>query len=145
MNQLKPLTHSRTSRTRGAYIALGSSIALWFALGAIQTHWLILAVFIIPPSLLAWDLMKNDTAHLTLDHSHLRFGLGTDLDRIPLDQIEVVRLNRRLDFSWRVTLRLKDGRKARIPPPCLPPMEEFEPALQARGVKIDRILFAFTG
>ncbi len=145
MSTHNPLTHSRSARTRGAYIALGLSILVWFALGAIQAHWILLALFIIPPSLVAWDLMKNDTAHLELTDSHLIYGIGRDLDRVPINRIEVIRLNRRLDFSWRVTMRLTDGTKLRIPPPCVPPMQAFETALETREIRIDRILFAFAG
>jgi hypothetical protein len=145
MSRHKPLIYSRNARTRGAYIALGASIAVWFALGAIHAHWILLALFVIPPSLVAWDIMKNDTAHLELTDSHLNYGIGTDLDRVPLNRIEVIRLNRRLDFSWRVTMRLTDGSKLRIPPPCVPMMAQFEAALEARDVRIDRILFAFAG
>ena len=108
-NRLKPLTHTRSARTRGAYIALVVSILIWFGLGAVQTHWIILALFIIPPSLVAWDLMKNDTAHLQMNDTHLTYGIGREEDRIAFDQIEIMRLNRRLDFSWRITMRLKDG------------------------------------
>ena len=71
MSKFRPLSYSRSARTRTAYIALGASILLWFALGAVQTHWVILALFIIPPSLVAWDLMKNDTAHFHMDDTHL--------------------------------------------------------------------------
>jgi len=145
MSQHKPLSYSRNARTPEAYTALGLALAVWFALGIIQAHWVLLALAVIPPSLAAWDIMKNDAAHLELTDSHLNYGIGTDLDRVPLNRIEVIRLNRRLDFSWRVTMRLTDGTKLRIPPPCVPPMPAFEAALEARNVRIDRILFAFAG
>lgn len=140
-----PLVYTRPARTPGAYLALGLALAVWFGLGAIQAHWILLALFILPVALVAWDLLKNETAHLRLDDQHLSYGFGSDLDRVPLARIELVRLNRRLDFSWRVTLRLTDGTRLRLPPPCVPPMDQFETALQDRGVRIDRILFAFAG
>lgn len=139
------LVHIRPARSLAAYLALGVAIALWFALGAIQAHWLVLAVFALPPTLLAWDILKNDSAELVLSDHSLAYGTGTQRTTIPLSQIVIVRLNRRLDFSWRVTLRLKDGQRARIPPPCLPPMPLFEAALRERDIKIDRVLFAFAG
>ncbi len=145
MSKFRPLSYYRSARTRTAYIALGASILLWFALGAVQTHWVILALFIIPPSLVAWDLMKNDTAHFHMDDTHLTYGIGREEDRVAFDQIEILRLNRRLDFSWRVTMRLKDGNRLRLPPPCVPPMDEFERALEERDIAVDRILFAFAG
>ncbi len=145
MTDHAPLTHSRSARTPGAYLALGLSLAIWFALGAVNAHWILLAVLVIPPSLVAWDLLKNDTATFALTDTHLSYGIGRETQRVPLDRIDMVRLNRRLDFSWRVTLRLTDGTRLRIPPPCLPPMGAFEAALTARDVRIDRVLFAFAG
>ena len=145
MSRFKALSYSRSARTRVAYISLIVSILLWFALGAVQTHWIILALFIIPPSLVAWDLMKNDIAHFHMDDTHMTYGIGREEDRVAFDQIEILRLNRRLDFSWRVTMRLKDGTRLRLPPPCVPPMDDFERALQERQINVDRILFAFAG
>ncbi|NQZ73434.1 MAG: hypothetical protein HRT60_10220, partial [Dinoroseobacter sp.] len=48
MSKFRPLSYSRSARTRTAYIALGASILLWFALGAVQTHWVILALLATP-------------------------------------------------------------------------------------------------
>lgn len=142
---LSPLIHTRPARSTAAVVALAVAIAVWFALGAIQAHWLVLAIFAIPPALLAWDLLKNDTAQFHLSDTDLRFGIGPDQTTLPLAQIEVVRLNRRLDFSWRVTLRLTDGQRARIPPPCLPPMAQLETALAARQIRTESVLFSFVG
>ena len=140
-----PLHHSRSARSKAAYIALGIALVVWFGLGAIQAHPIILAVFILPPALLAWDLLKNDTSTFSLSDTEMTFGIGAAHTAIPLDQIDLVRLNRRLDFSWRITVRLNDGQRVRIPPPCIPPIAPFETALLDRNIKIDRVLFAFAG
>lgn len=139
------LQFARPARNRASVATLVGAIGLWFALGMIQAHWIVLALFAVPPVLLAWDVLKNDTAWFDLTDTTLSFSTGHDTIRVPLEKIEKVRLNRRLDFSWRVTVFLVDGRKLRLPPPCQPPIPALEAALRARDIKIDHILFSFAG
>lgn len=141
----QPLSYSRAARSWTAYSALGLTLAVWLGLCAIEAHPIVLVVAILPLILLAWELLKNDTSRFRLNDSCLTFGVGSVQTTVRLDRIDLVRLNRRLDLSWRVTIVLSDGQRLRVSPQCIPPIQTLDTALQERNIKIDRVLFTLAG
>ena len=66
---------------------------------------------------------------------------GRRSGRVTTSEIDLVRLDTRLDFSVRVTLVLKNGEKVRLPFEATPPHAEFERELDPRGLKTRRTHF----
>ena len=76
----------------------------------------IVALFTLPA---LWDLTTNPIASLSLSPQALVWQRGKDKVTIPLDTIDHIRLDTRLDLSVRATVKLRSGQRLRIPPiPC---------------------------
>lgn len=92
----------------------------------------IVALFTLPA---LWDIIANPQMRLKLGPSGLGWGRPGNIRTIALDQIAEVRFETRFDFSARVTVIRKNGRKLRLPPAALPPRQSFEATLTELGVK----------
>lgn len=98
-----------------------------------------LAVLTLPA---LWDLISGRAAGLRLDDTMLEWHNGTGQDRVALSDLDHVRLDWRFDFSMRVTLVLRDGRRQKLPQDALPPADLLEAALRTHGVKTERHPFS---
>ncbi|KMK67860.1 hypothetical protein [Puniceibacterium sp. IMCC21224] len=137
------MTYTAPTRSWRGCVAL---ITLWTVLvyGYLQfgaEGWIVgtLALFTLPA---AWDLCVGRAAGLTLTPETMEWHSGRVRDRVALNDIERVRLDRRFDLSMRVTLVLHDGRKQRLPQDVLPPSDQLQPALAAQGVQTERHPFS---
>lgn len=139
------LIHQRSARSPAGFVAMALGLALLAGLWAIGAHWFVLVLLALPLVLLGLDLLRDTPSRFELSQTHLIFAHGNQKIALPLAEIDKIRLNRRLDFSWRVTVLMTDGRKFRLPPPCIPPMDAFEQALASRDVRQEKVLFAFVG
>lgn len=98
-----------------------------------------MALFTLP---ILWEIVTNPVTVLRLDDQALSWGNPRKPRVLPLDQIDRVGFDGRLDMSVRVTVFGSDGRKHRIPPQVLPPHHSFEQALNKVHVKTDRRHFS---
>lgn len=109
--------------------------AAWVWLEAAPWIVAFLAAFTLPA---VYDLIRNPKAGLTLNAQTLSWFSGRRHGALELSEIELVRLDTRLDFSVRITAVLTSGRKIRLPFESTPPHQAFEDALKAQGVKTQR-------
>lgn len=105
--------------------------ALWIVAG--------LALFTLPA---LWDLVTDRASGLRLTGDSLHWFSGRRSDTIPLAQIKAVRLDRRLDLSYRTSIVLRDDRRIRLPQECLPDIPVLETALTQAGLRVERHPFS---
>lgn len=105
--------------------------ALWIVAG--------LALFTLPA---LWDLVTDRAAGLRLTGDSLHWFSGRRSDTIPLAQIKAVRLDRRLDLTYRTSIVLRDDRRIRLPQECLPDIPVLETALTQAGLRVERHPFS---
>lgn len=120
-----------------------AAAAAWLALLALlvlglQAAWWLAAVLALPLVPVLIDLWRNPAAGLELDGTALRWFSGSREASVALEDIEKLRFDTRWDFSVRVTVLGKDGKKTRLPQECVPPHRSFEEELTARGLTPER-------
>lgn len=117
-------------------------IALYVLVDAAPMIIAVLGLFTLP---LAWEIGRNAQSHLTFDQTTLSWHSLLGHDTLPVKMIDGVRFDRRLDLSVRVTLRLTDGRKIRLPHDVTPPHRPFRTALEEAGVRTEFHQFSLIG
>ena len=142
------MTHSFARSGRSAPTAL-LLLAVWLivisSVIVISLVWWIAVLMLIFTLPAAWDMISNRQSRLTLDDAALSWQSGRHKGRVPLAEITKVRIDRRLDLSYRIAFVKTDGRKLRLPPDTQPPVDEFEKALNAQGVTTERNPFSLLG
>lgn len=113
-------------------------VAAWVFLDA--APWIVgfLALFTVPA---VWDYIADPPSGMTLTDDTLHWHTGKQEAIVALDEIDLVRLDTRLDFSVRITLVLKSGAKVRLPFESSPPDQPMEEALIARDIPTRRTHF----
>jgi len=137
---LRHQTRGRNLRTAFVLVAVWAGLAaMLIALDA--ALWIVagLALFTLPA---LWDLVSDRASGLALDLQALHWHSGKQNHVVPLTGIRTVRLDRRLDLSFRVSLILHDGRRIRLPHDCLPQIERLDKALQQAGLRVERHPFS---
>lgn len=114
-----------------AALVLVFDAALWIMAG--------LALFTLPA---LWDLVSDRAAGLVLTARELHWFSGRHRDSIPHLRIKAVRLDRRLDLSYRVSVVLQDDRRIRLPQECLPQIDRLARALEQAGIRVERHPFS---
>jgi hypothetical protein len=137
------LDHRNTGRTpRTALVLAGVWGVLILLVVVLEAAiWIVagLALFTLPA---LWDLVTDRAAGLVLTGDSLHWFSGRRSDTIPLARVKAVRLDRRLDLSYRSTIVLSDDRRIRIPQECLPDIPVLEAALVKAGVRVERHPFS---
>lgn len=113
-------------------------VFMWLGLEAHPMIVAFLALFTLPA---CWDLITDPPSGLTLTEDKITWHSGKRHAEVPLDEIDHVAMNTRLDFSVKVTLILKTGAKIRLPFEATPPDQAFEDALTERDIKTKRTHF----
>lgn len=120
--------------------------AVWSGLAALvitvdASVWIVagFALFTLPA---VWDLVADRPSGIRLDAEGLHWHSGRHQQNIPLARIKAVRLDRRLDLSFRVSLVLHDNRRIRLPQECLPPIDRLDAALRQAGLRVERHPFS---
>ena len=135
---------ARPARRPAAFAMVGAGIGLVaLFIFVIDAHPLIVAVAALAVAPAAYDLARGTTATLTLTDRDIAWASGTRAVTVPLAEIDQAVLATTLDFSQRATLLLRDGRRVRIPPECLPGGRILDSELDARGIGNRRSLFSF--
>lgn len=133
-----PLTHTNQGRNRATVAGLIAAVIVLAFLNAIGTvAWLIvvLALFTVPA---AMDVIRNPKTEFSLTDEKLSWKNSGQSAELPLSRIEHARFDTRWDFSVRVTLRLIDQSKLRIPQDVMPPHAILNTALTERGITTER-------
>jgi len=138
-----PYHHQHHGRSPTNFVALAGAWAvlagLWVGVGAAPWVVALLGMATLP---LVWDIARNPRQLLRLDHRGLSWqGLGGQ-QHIALAEIDHVRLDRRFDFSMRITIVPKAGPRLRLPPGLAPPADALQSALQAHGISCQRHPFS---
>ena len=139
-----PLEHVHSGRGPATLAALGAAalflaiLLFWFQAAPLIVA--VLALFALPA---LWDVIQNRQASFRLGADRIAWSSGGRSADLALAEIERVRIALRLDFSTKVELFLKDGRKTRLPPECTPKAEALAEALSARGIPLERHKFSF--
>lgn len=133
-------TQGRNART--AWVLAG----VWALLAVLLVFfdaapWIVggLGLFTLPA---LWDLVSDRLSGLRLTEDGLHWFSGRQSDTIPLARIRAVRLDRRLDLSFRVSVVLRDDRRIRLPQDCLPRIPALEAALTRAGIRVERHPFS---
>jgi hypothetical protein len=133
---------SRGRNSRTAWVLA----AIWSALAALvitvdASLWIVagIALFTLPA---VWDLVADRPSGMRLDAEGLHWHSGRHQQDIPLARIKAMRLDRRLDLSFRVSLVLHDNRRLRLPHECLPRIDQLESALKQAGLRVERHPFS---
>ncbi|QEE35214.1 hypothetical protein FTO60_05495 [Octadecabacter sp. SW4] len=139
-------TFTRSGRSLPtALILLAIWLVVLWAVIVIALAWWIAAAVLVFTLPAIWDLVSNRQSHIGLDDTGLYWQSGKHGGTIPLRDIAKVRIDRRLDLSYRIAAVMVDGRKRRLPPDTQPPVDEFEAALNAKGIKTERNPFSLLG
>lgn len=137
------LEHRHNGRNgRTALVLIGVWAVLGLLLTVLDAAPVIVAglgLFTLPA---LWDLISDRASGLILTGDDLRWFSGAQSDSIPLARIKAVRLDRRLDLSFRVAVVLRDDRRIRLPQDCLPAIPLLEKALIRAGIKVERHPFS---
>lgn len=134
-----PYSFERQQRQpRTVMILIGFYAALIALIILFDAAWWLIAGFSLVTLPTLWDLFTNATAGLTLDAQRLSWFSGRRSAQIALDEIDYFRFDTRWDFSVRVTVYLKTGKRVRLPYDSLPPHQLLEDALQAHGLRVER-------
>jgi hypothetical protein len=130
---------TRRSRTPRLIATLGLIyVVLFTGYFAFDAAWWILAILALPTIPAAWDYWRDTRSGLSIGSDLIEWYSGQHSASLPLEQVHHARFDTRWDFTARVTLVLRNGRKLHLPPQVLPPRHQFEPALQARGIRTQR-------
>ena len=134
--------YQREGRSRTTIIVV---LAIWTVLvsawALIDMAWWIVVGFAACTLPAIWDHYTNRLSGLRLTDDEISWFSGRRSGRVTTSEIDLVRLDTRLDFSVRVTLVLKNGEKVRLPFEATPPHAEFERELDPRGLKTRRTHF----
>ena len=138
-----PYHHQHHGRSPTNFVALAGAWAvlagLWVGVGAAPWVVSLLGMATLP---LVWDIARNPQQWLRLDDRGLAWqGLGGQ-QHIALAEIDHVRLDRRFDFSMRITIVPKAGPRLRLPPGLAPPADALQSVLQAHGISCQRHPFS---
>jgi hypothetical protein len=137
------LDHRNTGRTPRTALVLAGVWAVFVLLVLVldAALWIVagLALFTLPA---LWDLVTDRAAGLVLTGDSLHWFSGRRSDTIPLARVKAVRLDRRLDLSYRTSIVLSDDRRIRFPQECLPDIPVLEAALVKAGVRVERHPFS---
>lgn len=138
----EPLSFERRARRPFGLAMVGVAlICLVLLIFAIDAHPLIVAIFALITAPAVWDVARDARATLSVDARHLSWNTGHHEITVPLAEIEEAVLSTAFDFSQRGKITLRDGRRVRIPPQCMPRGRSLDAALEARGIIHRRSLF----
>ncbi len=108
----------------------------------IDAAWWLMATLALLTLPALWDLWGDPSAGVRLSADRLDWHTGRQNASLDLSEIDFMRFDTRWDFSVRITVVLHDASRARLPYEALPPHTDFEKALVAQGVKVEKHHFS---
>lgn len=133
-----PLIHENRGRNPRTIAALLTAVLVLAGLYSVGTlPWILIAlgVFAIPA---LTDVLLNPKGRFELTATDIGWKNSGQTAHLPLSRIAEARFDTRWDFSVRVTLKLVDQSKLRIPQDVMPPHKNLEDALKERKIKTER-------
>lgn len=112
-------------------LVLALDMAIWIAA--------ILALATLPA---LSDWFTNRTASIEVHTGGIDWQSGRHHGQFPMHSIRHLRLDRRMDGSYRLSIQDANGRTHRLPPDIAPPPGALEAALDAAGIAHQRHPFS---
>lgn len=136
---MTPFTFTRQNRnSRTVTILIGIYAVLLGLVIYFDAAWWLVGLLSLATLPAVWDIVQDSRAGLSLDQQKLRWHSGKRQGEIDLNTVDFFRFDTRWDFSVRVSLVLKSGKKIRLPDESTPPHQQFEDVLQQAGFRVDR-------
>lgn len=143
---MNPYTYETTGRNRSTLITLVVVwVAILLAIVVFDAALWLMAVLMIFTGPALYDLVSGRRSGIRIDRDRLSWFSGRRTGEIARDRIDHIRLDTRLDLSVRASAVLTSGRKVRMPLEATPPPDQFETALQERGIDVKRHHFSLLG
>ncbi len=127
---------NRNARTIG--ILIGVYAALLTLVIVFDAVWWLVGVLSLATVPAVLDVVQDSSAGLSLDQQQLRWFSGKRQGDITLSDIDFFRFDTRWDFSVRISLVLRSGKRVRLPDEACPPHRQFEQVLQEAGYRVKR-------
>ena len=146
MTTTPPFHWHRSGRNRASALVI---LGIWLSVGAAYllleaSIWIVIVLLLFTlPALYDFVTDRRSAMHVTKDG--LAWHSGPRQDRLSWAEVEYVRLDTRLDLSVRTSVILPSGRRLRLPIDVTPPVDLFEAALKAHGVRVERHHFSLLG
>lgn len=97
-----------------------------------MSQWVILAGFVFTiPAL--WDLIADPKSGFSIDEDGVHWFHGKNSATIDPNEIELFKIDLRMDRSVKLTLNMKNGRRIRVTQPSIPPLNDLESVLEQAG------------
>ncbi len=128
-------SHGRS--VRAAAVLAGVWLILMILWSMFDAAPWVIALLFLPTLPAAYEFATDKQAWFDLTDTTMRWQSGKRRGDIALDKVEAVRLKTRLDLSVRVQV-LAGGKRIILPQDCVPPHQDLETALQARGIDVTR-------
>ncbi|WP_170331519.1 hypothetical protein [Ruegeria arenilitoris] len=136
---MTPFTFTRQNRTPRTVLIL---ICVYAALAALliffDAAWWLVGLLGLSTLPALWDVVQATRAGMTLDHDRIQWFSGSREAEIVLSDIDYFRFDTRWDFSVRISLVLKSGKRIRLPDEATPPHNELETVFQNAGFRVER-------
>lgn len=117
-------------------------VAIWAGLLAIvlrlDAAWWVVGLLALPTLPALTDLIRNPESGIDITAETIRWHSGRHRGEVALTEIDHIRMDTRWDFSVRVRLMLRTGRRLQLPHDALPPHRQLEAVLTARGLRVER-------
>ena len=104
----------------------------------VDAAWWLMAILALTTLPALWDLYADPSAGVHLGKAQLDWNSGRRHGMLDLAEIDHMRFDTGWDFSVRVTAMLRDDKQVRLPYDALPPHRDFETALQAHDIRVER-------
>lgn len=114
--------------------------ALWLVMDAALWILIPIGLFTLPA---IFEAARGDVASATLTPETLNWTSARYSGKAPLEDIDHIRFDTRLDFAINARLQLVNGTVLRLPVECVPPYDAFCAALDNAGVRHERHHFSF--
>jgi hypothetical protein len=126
----------RSRRTAMIVVAVNAACVAMIVL--LEAAWWLMALVSLLTIPAVLDLWFNPRSGLELNQTQLTWFTGRRKGQVHLSEIDVMRFDTRWDLSVRVTAKLRDKTKVRLPYEALPPHRLFETELQRRDITVER-------
>lgn len=100
---------------------------------------LTLALFTLPA---LWDWFSNRRSNLEIHSNRVSWQSGRQEGTVPIQHIDHMRIDRRIDGGFRLSIAPTDRRPIRLPPDIPADPSRLEPALKEAGIAFQRHPFS---
>ncbi|MBE1284910.1 MAG: hypothetical protein GJ676_16480 [Rhodobacteraceae bacterium] len=139
MSEPQPFAFHRDSRSAKALLGVAAYLTMLAALLVLfQAAWWIVVLLGLPAIPALIQLWRNPKSSLRLDKQDMNWTSGERTGGVALSEVDKMRFDTRWDFSVRVSILLRNGKRIRLPHDVIPPHRDFEAELQSRDIHVER-------